>query len=157
MTRQLRLMIAACMAVGTTVVVASEPIVYPAKGQTPEQIEQDKYACYQWAKNETGVDPMAMAQQSPPSTPQSTTSSAGRGALRGAAGGAIVGAIAGDAGKGAAIGAGVGALGGGARRRQEQAVIDQQQASQTAAQSQNIATYNRAFSVCMEGRGYTVK
>ncbi len=133
----------------------SEPFVYPQKGQTKEQQQKDQYECYQWAKQQTGVDPMASAPQAAPSsTPKG---GAVRGAAGGAAVGAIGGAIAGDAGKGAAIGAGVGAAGGAIRKRrgeQQQAAAQQQQ--QAATQEQR-ATYQRAFGACMEGRGYTVK
>ena len=37
--------------------MASDPIVFPAKGQSNEQMEKDKYACYGWSKKETGFDP----------------------------------------------------------------------------------------------------
>ena len=37
---------------------AQDPIVYPAKGQSEDQMEKDKYQCYSWAKNQTGFDPM---------------------------------------------------------------------------------------------------
>ncbi|GAB63029.1 MAG: glycine zipper family protein [Candidatus Jettenia sp.] len=33
-------------------------IIYPAKGQSQEQMEKDKYECYSWAKQQTGFDPM---------------------------------------------------------------------------------------------------
>ena len=39
--------------------VAAEVIAYPKKGQTQEQFQQDQYACHQWAKGQTGFDPMA--------------------------------------------------------------------------------------------------
>src|SRR5262245_17789881 len=99
--------------------------VYPSKGQTKEQQEQDEFACYKWAKGQTGFDPTQPMQQAAAPPPQG---GAARGAARGAAIGAIGGAIGGDAGKGAAIGAGVGAAGGAMRRRhaeQEQAVAQQ--------------------------------
>ena len=38
-------------------------IVFPANGQTQEQVEKDKSECYGWAKQETGFDPM---QSQPP-------------------------------------------------------------------------------------------
>jgi hypothetical protein len=89
---------------------AAEPYIYPTKGQTPEQLEKDKFECYTWAKQQTGFDPMqapAAAPAPPPSSPQ-PDGKVVRGAARGAALGAVGGAIAGDAGKGAAIGAAVG-------------------------------------------------
>ncbi len=44
------------MTAGTA--LAQEPIVFPSKGQSKDQTEQDKYSCYQWAKGQTGFDPM---------------------------------------------------------------------------------------------------
>ena len=127
--------------------------VYPGKGQTKEQQEQDEFSCYKWAKEQTAFDPNQPVQQAAAPPPQG---GAGRGAARGAAIGAIGGAIGGDAGKGAAIGAGVGAAGGAMRRRQ----AEQQQAAaqEKAKQAYNaqVADYKRAFSGCMTSRGYTV-
>ena len=34
-------------------------VVFPAKGQTPQQQAQDEGECYAWSKGQTGVDPMA--------------------------------------------------------------------------------------------------
>jgi len=81
-----------------------------------------------------------------------------RGGARGAAGGAAIGAIAGDAGKGAAIGAVVGGI----RGRRTKVVgdeMEQQANNQAASQATQAAAadYNKAFTVCMEGKGYTVK
>ena len=52
-------------------VQAQELIVYPAKGQSNEQMEKDKFECYSWAKGQTGFDPMQMptASSPPPHTP----------------------------------------------------------------------------------------
>ena len=48
---------------------AQDPIVYPGKGQSNEQMEKDKYECYNWAKQQTGFDPMQVptATSAPPS------------------------------------------------------------------------------------------
>ncbi len=48
---------------------AQEIIVYPAKGQSDEQMEKDKFGRYSWAKGQTGFDPMQMptASSAPPS------------------------------------------------------------------------------------------
>ena len=89
--------------------LAQDPIVYPAKGQNNQQMEKDKYDCYQWAKKQSGFDPMATPKATaPPPQPKaegSTAGSAVKGGLIGAGAGAAIGAIAGDAGAGAAIGA----------------------------------------------------
>ena len=37
---------------------AQELYIYPAKGQSSQQQEKDKFECYTWAKNDTGFDPM---------------------------------------------------------------------------------------------------
>lgn len=136
------------------VAAAVDVFVYPGKGQTKEQQEQDEFSCYKWAKEQTGFDPNQPMQQQASAPPQQNA--AVKGAARGAAIGAIGGAIGGDAGKGAAIGAGVGAAGGTMRRRQ----AEQQQAAaqEKAKQAHNaqVADYNRAFSGCMTARGYTV-
>jgi hypothetical protein len=143
-------------------VLAQELIVYPSKGQSKEQIEKDKYECYQWAKEQTGFDPMKTptATEAPPSQ-EAPQGGLARGALRGAAVGAIGGAIAGDAGTGAAIGAATGSLIGGMRRRDQARRQEQEQeqwAQEQAAQyQQRRNTYNRAYSACLEAKGYTVK
>lgn len=146
---------AALVCLLATGAVAQEPIIYPAKGQNPSRTEQDKYQCYNWAKQQTGFDPMQ-----PPPQPQAGTAQRStplRGAAGGAALGAIGGAIAGDAGKGAAIGAASGGLIGGVRGRREREQYAETQQAQTAAYGQARSGYNRAFGACMEGRGYTVK
>jgi hypothetical protein len=139
-----------------------DPIVYPAKGQSQEQTEKDKFECYQWAKGQTGFDPMAAPTASTPPPPdQAPTSSVGKGALGGAALGALVGGIAdGNWGHGAAYGAAAGGLFGGVRkhRQEEENAQRQDQWAQQQAQQyqQKRHTYNRAYSACLEGRGYTV-
>ena len=141
---------------------AQEPIVYPAKGQSPDQMEQDKFQCYQWAKGQTGFDPMAPpTATAPPPPEQQTSASAGKGLLGGAAAGALVGGIAdGNWGQGAAIGAVAGGLFGAhrknsvARQNQQSEQAWEQQQAQIYAQRRH--QYNRAYSACLTGRGYTV-
>ncbi len=141
-----------------------EPVIFPAKGQTPEQMEKDKYDCYTWAKQQTGFDPMQAQQpaQAPAAQPAAPKGERIKGAARGAAVGAVVGQIANDdAGKGAGAGAAAGTMVGGMKTRQsrrQQTQAQQQQAQQqTAATDEKRSTYNRAYSACLEGKGYTVK
>ena len=141
---------------------AQDFFIYPAKGQSQEQQEQDKYACYQWAKGQTGFDPMeAPRATAPPPAQEAAKGGLFKGAARGAIAGLAVGAIAGDAGKGAAIGAAGGGLVGGARRsdqkRSEAHKQDQWAQDQSQQYSQRRNSYNRAYTGCLEGRGYTVK
>ena len=155
----------------------AEPIIYPAQGQSSEQQKQDEGECYIWARDNTGVDPAALAtetaqQQSElaqqASQPAPAPQQRRGGVIRGAAAGAVVGEIVSDdAGKGAAYGAAAGAV---AQRRRnvrasQEAAQQQQQAQQQVAQSQEalaanqqgqMDSYYRAYSACLTGRGYTV-
>lgn len=135
---------------------AQQPIFYPAKGQSAQRQQTDLAECQGWAKQTTGVDPVALAQgaaNAPP--PPAQQGQRLRGAAGGAALGAAGGAIAGNAGTGAAIGALAGTAAGGMRQRQQaQASAQQQQAAQQNMQAQ-LATFNRAVTACMNGRGYT--
>lgn len=79
------------------------------------------------------------------------------GAARGSLLGLGIGAIAGDAGKGAAIGAVAGAVGGGLKERQDLDMQHQATANAHAAQQAQLQDYDRAYSACLSGRGYTVK
>ena len=140
----------------------NELMIYPKKGQSQDQLDQDKVQCYTWAKEQSGFDPMA-----PPtaSTPPPQAEAKKGGVVKGAAGGALlgvaVGAITGNVGKGAAIGAVSGGAVGGVRRNNQ--VNKEKQAEQQWAQKESTKYaqgrngYNRAFAACMEGRDYTVK
>ena len=132
--------------------------VFPANNQDQATQDADEMACYKWAINQTGYDPLNPPVVQGATVDRSPDGRAVGGAARGAAGGAAIGAIAGDAGKGAAIGA----LVGGVRGRRSKVVGDemQQQANDQAAAAKSQELHNdyiRAFSACLEGKGYTVK
>ena len=153
-----RRILAACMLaaiMAASAHAAQEPIVFPAKGQSAEQTEKDKYSCYSWAKGQTGFDPM----QAPTATAPPPEKKGGvvKGAAGGAVAGVAIGAIAGNAGKGAAIGAASGGIIGGARRAKSNKEQEQYAQGQAAGYDQKRSTYNRAWGACMEGKGYTVK
>ncbi len=137
-----------------TVSKADELMIFPNADQTPEQQEQDKFACYSWAKDQSGFDPMAPPTATePPPQQEAKKGGLGRGAVRGAA----VGAIAGDAGKGAAAGAAIGGM-----RRQDQKRKEEQERAQWEQEQQRIYAekrnrYNRAYAACLEGKDYTVR
>jgi hypothetical protein len=156
---------------------------YPKNKQTSDQQLKDESECYGSARQNSGVDPQAAAPAPPNAQQQQAAqqqaakqaqSDVGKGrtvggAAKGAAGGAAIGAIAGDAGKGAAIGATVGAMSG--RRHQRtaesqaklhaaQQTAQAQQQGQTQANAQHQAavdSFKRAFSACMDARGYSVR
>ena len=130
-------------------------VAYPSKGQSDQQQNKDEGECYDWAKQQTGIDPVAVASQ--PTKQEGAAVGGGervQGAARGAVGGLAIGAIAGDAGKGAAIGAVAGTMLGGHRARKNKEAKEQQAEQAKAGKLQQ---FNKAFGVCMEGRGYSVK
>lgn len=130
-------------------------IVYPAKGQAAEQQNKDEDECYAWAKQQTGIDPVATAQ-APTEEKESKTGGRERlkGAAAGAAAGAAIGSLSGDMGEGAAIGAIGGTMLGGRKARKNKAAQEQQVQE---AQASSLQHFNKAFGVCLEARGYTVR
>lgn len=137
---------------------ADTPVIYPSRGQSAEQQSKDTTECQGWARETTGVDPVAIAEaqtgQEPSSAPRGERL---RGAARGAAGGAIIGGIAGDAGKGAGIGAAAGGIASGARERRAQQEASAASDTQRQQAAEALSRYGKAFAACMEGRGYVVK
>ena len=137
---------------------ASELYIYPAKGQSSEQQDKDKFECYNWAKNDTGFDPMVVPTTS---TPAPSSQKKSGGVVRGGLGGAALGAIIGDSSKSAKRGAVAGGLIGGVRQssqnRQTEQNRQQWEQQESANYANNRNNYNRAYSACLEGRGYTVK
>jgi hypothetical protein len=143
--------------------------VYPAKGQTIEQTERDRYECYVWASKESGFDPSTNNAQQP----KLVRVPVGRNAKEGAAlTGTIIGAIAGaaigshdrNAGQGAIIGAAAGTLIGATIEHDGRRTAEanaQSKAEDIAADQAELnvrqAGYKRAFSACLEGRGYVVR
>ena len=150
------------LALAIALPIGADPIVYPAKDQSKDQQSKDEYECYTWAKGQTGFDPMKQPTASEP-MPEEGAKKGGvvSGAAKGALIGVAAGAIAGDAGKGAAIGAASGGLIGGMRRRNQRKETDYDQQKwadeQAARYQQQRSEYERAWSACLEGRGYTVK
>ena len=144
-----------------TVVATSQPVpnqimVYPAQGQSQEQLERDRYDCHVWAVQQSGFDPsqpgvppgqrVVVQPANPPGT------------------GTAVGAIAGprQAGFGAVFGGLTGAAVGTASDANAQAQANYEQARLDAGYNQSTAqgaqqanNYRRAISACLDARGYT--
>lgn len=132
--------------------------VYPTKGQSQQKQKQDEFECYKWAVQQSGIDPLNLPKVEAPPQQSGPTGGAIIGGAKGAAAGAAIGAIAGDAGKGAAIGAVAGGLAGRRQGKQAQAQANQQGQQQAAAKEQEMKdSFKKAFTVCIEGRGYTIK
>ncbi len=134
--------------------MADELMIFPNADQSAEQQEQDKFACYTWAKDQSGFDPMAPPTATePPPQQKAKKGGVGRGLVRGAA----VGAIAGDAGKGAAAGAAIGGMRRQDQKRKEAAARQQWEQEQVRIYTENRNRYNRANAACLEGKNYTVR
>jgi len=130
----------------------AEIMVYPAQGQSNQQLSQDRYECHVWAVQQSGFDPSnPQTSQAAPQAQQESRQVLRKGA-RGAAAGAAIGAIAGDAGKGAAIGATAGGMKG-LYNKMDQNKAAQSQAPAAAPGQDN---YNGALKACLTGRGYSV-
>jgi YMGG-like Gly-zipper len=131
---------------------------FPAKDQTPQQRQTDESACYGWAKQDSGFDPIAAGSNAVASGYSAPPADSGvRSAAAGAAGGAATGAIAGNAGKGAAIGATAGGIRGRMVQRRAQAEAQQQAQAKSQTQKTGLENFKRAFSACMEAKGYSIK
>jgi hypothetical protein len=144
---------------------------FPAAGQNAQQQSQDEAACYQWAVQNTGVDPFdaqkkAQAAQQQAAQQQQQAQAAGqgsavKGSAKGAAAGALIGAAAGDAGTGAAVGAATGAVAGRRQKKKAEASATQQAQAQgqqaQQASAQQIDAFKKAFCACLEGKKYIAK
>ena len=131
---------------------------FPPQGKDAAAQEADEFACFNWAKEQTGYDPINPTQVQAAQVDKSADGTAVVGAAKGAAAGAAIGSISGDMGKGAAYGAIIGGISG-RRAKKMGDQQQQQQANQAAAAAQQnmAADYNKAFTVCMEAKGYTIK
>jgi len=142
---------------------AVEVFFYPAKGQTREQQERDRYECYLWAREQTGFDP-SLPQLAPGQRVEVEPAPTGEKSTAGALAGAFLGSITaprGERAEGAVKGAMAGAIIGGMaeeaeiQEAQQRAQLERDQLN--AKLAQQAADYRRAMTACLEGRGYTVK
>ncbi len=142
----------------SSMAISQELYIYPAKGQSAEQLDKDKYECYNWAKSDTGFDPMAVPKAT---TAAPSAQKKSGGAIAGGIGGAALGAIIGDSSKSAKRGALAGGLIGGVRQSSQNSETARQRQEWEQRETSNYVNsrnnYNRAYSACLEGRGYTVK
>lgn len=143
---------------GSLVTKKVDMYVFPANGQEKDQIEADQTACYKWAVEQSGVDPLNPPKVKAAEVSTEPDGSGVKGAAKGALVGLAIGSISGNAGDGAAYGAIGGGLSG--RRASKRAKQQQQQANNQKVEeinASNINSFKKAYSVCLEGKGYTVK
>jgi hypothetical protein len=140
---------------------------YPQQGQSPEQMDRDRYDCHEWAVKQSNFDPSAPGTPPHDRVVVAAGPPPGTNTAIGAVAGAILGAvIAGprDSGFGAVAGgitgAAIGSTGDAANAQAQQVQIQQaraQDARAAAVIDQKASNYRRAISACLEGRGYSVK
>lgn len=146
-----------------------DPTVYaaPARGQSPEQQDRDRYECHLWAVKQSQFDPslpsvpphqrVRVVAGPPPGS--STVAGAVTGAVLGAAvsnprrtgEGAVIGAVAGAA---------IGATADSARAQEERRADERARRvdeARTARIEQGASSYRRAIAACLEGRGYAIR
>lgn len=144
-----------------------KPIIFPKEGQSKVQLKQDKAFCHGWAREETGLDPKSIKSQwellkEKAQEEEGATVGLVKGIFKGAATGAVVGVldknidnkVGGDAAKGAVLG---GIL---THEKQKDINRDQeirQETLQLEELEEQYETYMRAFTVCMDAKGYSVK
>jgi uncharacterized protein YcfJ len=138
----------------TPLAQAQEFFVFHNDGQSQDQQDMDEFQCIRIARERTGFDPMATptATRRAPDTQGGAVGGAARGALLGTA----VGAIAGNTGRGAGAGAAAGGLLGGMRRADSNRQQQQWAQEETGNYQRDRNNWTRAFTACMESRGYTV-
>ncbi len=107
----------------------------------------DEGECFVCARDASGFDPLAVVAKVEDSKKK-------RG---GAVRGAVLGGVIGDDSDAAKTGAAVGAARQGRRNRQAQKAADEQQKKQDAELAAKREQFDKANSVCLEGRGYSVK
>jgi len=131
--------------------------VFPNENQSAETQNKDESDCYKWAMDQTNYDPMNPTVVTAGTVDTAPDGEALRGAARGAAAGAAIGSISGNMGEGASYGAIVGGL----RGRRAKKAQDQQQQQANNAAAANVSNemandYKKAFSTCLQAKGYTV-
>jgi hypothetical protein len=135
------------------------PYIYPTLGQSPDQVERDRYDCYVSAVRQTGVDPSRMGRTYEEVV---MAPAPGAGTATGAVGGAVLGSLlAGprSAGLGFLLGGATGAIVGSAADANAQAQVAQAQtrvSEARAADAERLQEYRRANSACLAARGYSV-
>lgn len=136
---------------------------YPARGQSEQQLDRDRFECHLWAVRESGFDPSLPATPPAERVRVVRETAPGSRVAAGAAVGAVVGTItsrpehAGEhAVSGAVVGAVIGAV---AEAAEADAAARQRRAleqSSAATLTRGAEAYRRAIGACLAGRGYSV-
>lgn len=131
---------------------SQSPVVHASRGQSEKQMARDESQCHSAASKQTGFDPVVIAANSAPfqqgkdmtSEPIAAPSTAMGASSAGATSSGMAG---GETATGASAGGATGSSAGQPTRK----------AQQFASQKPSIDVYNRAYSKCMNRRGYAVE
>lgn len=143
------------------------PAIYPARGQSEQQLRRDRYECYRWAVAQSGYDPAQSLARVPRPAPRVLPDPpSGVGTATGVVAGAALGAAMSNSrhgAEGAAIGALLGGIVGAASdsaraadARQIERSLEQREARLQGLDARGTG-YQRAFEACLDGRGYSVR
>jgi len=151
-------------------------MIYPASGQSDEELGQDRFECHLWAVEQSGFDPSNPPPEPPagaikvPVGENPNEGAAAKGTIAGAVVGGVIGSERHDmrTPEGAIIGAVIGSVIGSAieekgetearqQARQEARDAAAQRASERDELTLPREDYQRAIAVCLEGRGYVVR
>jgi len=144
-------------------------MIYPAAGQTEQQLADDRYACHVEAVAQSGFDPSR-----PPSVPTGPVSvpvgenpregAAAKGAVAGAIAGAVLGHETRDAIRGAIAGAVIGGAveAQGEAQTRGEAEAEARRLAEARVQGRadldrRRAEYRASIQACLEQRGYSVR
>jgi uncharacterized membrane protein YebE (DUF533 family) len=134
---------------------AQELFIFPNEDQSQDQQDMDEFQCQKSATQRTGFDPMALPTTSSPAPKQK--GGVGQGAVKGALLGTAVGAVTGNTKKGLKAGAVGGGVMGGMKRADSNSKKQDWANQQSQDYLRNRDNWNRAFTACIESRGYTVR
>ena len=138
--------------------VDTRVMAYPARGQSQQQLDRDRYECHRWAVNESRFDPSAPGVPEPYRVRVESGPPPGATTIAGALTGAILGAAVAsprNEGAGAVVGAIAGAAIGSAAE-QNNAEVEARTSRRAAQYDASANSYRRAVSACLVGRGYSV-
>lgn len=170
-------MLAAALLVTRLAMGSDQPFVYPAAGQSEQQLADDRFTCHRDAVDRSGFDPVNAALQPPvrsepvavPIPENEKEGAAAVGVLTGAVAGGVLGAATDNhPGEIAAASAVLGGIIGGAiesegaRKAEDAAQAEadarmRDQQSRVAAVEARREAYRLAFAACMQSRGYSVR
>ncbi len=140
---------------------------YPREGQSPLQMDRDRYECHIWAMGQSGYDPSLPPLPVRQPVRVEPVPPVGHDTFFLGFTGALLGAIIGGyhhSGEGALIGGAIGAMTGivsdstrAEAARRIEADRNRQSDEYNARMEDQGADYRRAIGACLEGRGYSVK